>query len=104
MPAGLPSSPGRSMSGMAITSTMLPLGTRAPDFALTDHFLGLTVSLADFDDRALLVMFLCRHCPYVKHVRSAIARPRARRLGPDRGDQRERPRGVPRGRTRGAGR
>ena len=59
---------------MAITSTMLPLGTRAPDFALPDVTSGRTVSLADFDDRgALLVMFLCTHCPYVKHVRSAIA-------------------------------
>lgn len=62
------------MSGMAVTSTMMPLGTRAPDFALPDVTSGRTVSLADFDDRgALLVMFLCRHCPYVKHVRSAIA-------------------------------
>ena len=62
------------MSGMAVTSTMMPLGTRAPDFALPDVISGRTVSLADFDDRgALLVMFLCRHCPYVKHVRSPIA-------------------------------
>ncbi len=49
-------------------STMLPLGTQAPDFSLpaTD---GKTVTLADFADRrALLVIFMCNHCPYVKHV------------------------------------
>jgi len=59
---------------MAVTSTMLPLGTEAPDFALADVVSGRTVTLRDFDDReALLVMFLCRHCPYVAHVRPAIA-------------------------------
>jgi thiol-disulfide isomerase/thioredoxin len=64
----------RSMEGMAATSTMLPLGTEAPDFALTDVVSGRTVTLRDFDDQpALLVMFLCRHCPYVAHVRPAIA-------------------------------
>ncbi len=49
-------------------STMLPLGTRAPSFALpaTD---GTTVSLSDFSQHpALLVIFMCNHCPYVKHV------------------------------------
>jgi len=62
------------MSGMAATSTMLPLGTEAPDFALADVVSGRTVTLRDFDDQpALLVMFLCRHCPYVAHVRPAIA-------------------------------
>ncbi len=59
---------------MAVASTMLPLGTEAPDFSLTDVVSGGTVRLADFDDReALLVMFICRHCPYVGHVRPAIA-------------------------------
>jgi peroxiredoxin len=59
---------------MATTSTMLPLGTEAPDFTLPDVVSGRTVTLADLDDRAaLLVMFLCRHCPYVAHVRPAIA-------------------------------
>jgi peroxiredoxin len=53
---------------------MLPLGTEAPDFALADVVSGRTVTLHDFDDeRALLVMFICRHCPYVAHVRPAIA-------------------------------
>ena len=59
---------------MAVTSTMLALGTAAPDFELPDVVTGRTVRRADFDDRsALLVMFICRHCPYVGHVRPAIA-------------------------------
>jgi peroxiredoxin len=59
---------------MAVTSTMLPLGTDAPDFALADVISGRTVTLDDFKDRdGLLVMFICRHCPYVAHVRPAIA-------------------------------
>jgi peroxiredoxin len=59
---------------MAVTSTMLPLGTKAPDFALADVASGRTVTLQDFgDQQALLVMFICRHCPYVTHVRPAIA-------------------------------
>jgi peroxiredoxin len=59
---------------MALTpSTMLPLGTPAPAFSLKDTT-GRTVSLADFEDsKALLVMFICNHCPYVKHVQSGIA-------------------------------
>jgi peroxiredoxin len=59
---------------MALTpSTMLPLGTTAPDFKLPDTD-GKIVSLADFKDKpALLVMFLCNHCPYVKHVRAGLA-------------------------------
>jgi len=60
---------------MAIPSTMLPLGTKAPGFELPDVTTGRTVSLSDFEDReALLVMFICRHCPYVKHVREELAR------------------------------
>jgi peroxiredoxin len=59
---------------MAATSTMLPLGTQAPDFSLADVVSGRTVTLHDFGDaEALLVMFICRHCPYVAHVRPAIA-------------------------------
>jgi peroxiredoxin len=62
------------MAGMAVTSTMMPLGTRAPDFSLPDVVSGRTVTLRDFDDRiGLLVMFICRHCPYVAHVRPALA-------------------------------
>lgn len=58
---------------MATPSTMLPLGTTAPDFALrsTD---GATVALRDLADApALLVMFLCNHCPYVQHVQDELA-------------------------------
>jgi peroxiredoxin len=52
---------------------MLPLGTSAPDFQLPDTD-GKTVSLADFKTApALLVLFICNHCPYVKHMRSALA-------------------------------
>jgi peroxiredoxin len=59
---------------VAGTSTMLALGTEAPDFALPDVTTGRTVSRSDFDDRkALLVMFICRHCPYVRHVRAGLA-------------------------------
>jgi peroxiredoxin len=54
---------------------MLALGTKAPDFELPDVVTGRTVSVRDFDDkRALLVMFICRHCPYVRHVREELAR------------------------------
>ncbi len=61
---------------MAVPSTMLlELGTRAPDFALPDVTSGRVVALSDFEDwRALLVMFICRHCPYVRHVRPELAR------------------------------
>lgn len=55
-------------------STMLPLGTQAPDFCLPDTT-GRMVSRDDFKDSAgLLVMFMCNHCPYVKHVRTELAR------------------------------
>lgn len=60
---------------MALTdSTMMPLGTKAPDFNLTDVISGEKVSLSDFSDKkALLVMFICQHCPYVKHVEEEIS-------------------------------
>jgi peroxiredoxin len=55
-------------------STMLELGTPAPDFSLPDVVSGETVSLNDLaDKKALLVMFICRHCPFVKHVESELA-------------------------------
>ena len=55
-------------------STMLPLGTRAPDFALPDVVSGKSISLADFkNSSALLVAFLCNHCPYVKHIQAGLA-------------------------------
>ncbi len=54
---------------------MLPLGTRAPDFSLPDVVSGRTIALRDFDNKkSLLVMFICRHCPYVKHVQQELAR------------------------------
>ncbi|HWD19717.1 MAG TPA: thioredoxin family protein [Verrucomicrobiae bacterium] len=59
---------------MALTpSTMLPLGTPAPDFSLPDTQ-GKKTALADFKSApALLVAFICNHCPYVKHIRSGLA-------------------------------
>jgi len=55
-------------------SIMLPLGTEAPGFALS-NIDGRIVSLADFDQQpALLVVFMCNHCPFVKHVASELAR------------------------------
>jgi peroxiredoxin len=52
---------------------MLPLGTRAPDFSLPDVD-GRTVALSDFAGApALLVIFMCNHCPYVKHVADHLA-------------------------------
>ena len=55
-------------------STMLPLGTEAPDFRLPDTE-GKTVSREEFKDaRALLVIFMCNHCPFVKHIREGLAR------------------------------
>lgn len=57
-----------------VASTMLPLGTAAPDFALPDVASGRTVRLAEVSGKkALLVMFLSRHCPYVKHVQAEVA-------------------------------
>jgi peroxiredoxin len=59
----------------ATPSTMLPLGTPAPDFSLPDVVSGATVSVNDFADKdALLVIFLCAHCPFVVHVQSELAR------------------------------
>lgn len=59
---------------MALTpSTMLPLGSQAPDFQLPDTD-GTMVSLAGFQGKpAILVAFICNHCPYVKHVQAGFA-------------------------------
>ncbi len=61
---------------MALTpSTMLPLGTPAPEFALPDVASGTLVTPAAFADKTgLLVMFICQHCPYVQHVKEELAR------------------------------
>lgn len=60
---------------MALTeSTMLDLGTTAPDFALSDVVSGKTVRRDDFrGQKGLLVMFICTHCPYVKHIEKGLA-------------------------------
>ncbi len=56
-------------------STMLDLGTQAPAFQLPDVVSHETISLATFSDQAaLLVMFICVHCPFVKHVEKELAK------------------------------
>ena len=56
-------------------STMLPLGIAAPEFQLLDVVSGKTISLDTFSDsQALLFMFICQHCPFVKHVQSELAK------------------------------
>jgi len=57
-----------------VPSTMLPLGTRAPDFHLLEPSTGRTVALADYAaSPALVVVFLSNHCPFVKHIADALA-------------------------------
>ncbi len=57
---------------------MLSLGTAAPDFRLPDTN-GKTISLADFKDKAaLVVVFMCNHCPYVVHIRAGLAQSSSR--------------------------
>ena len=65
-----------SVDAMALTaSTMLPLGTKAPEFQLPDVVSGETISLSTFaGKKALLVMFICQHCPFVKHVKEELGR------------------------------
>jgi len=56
------------------SSTMMSLGSAAPDFSLPDTD-GKTVSLENFKDaEALLVVFMCNHCPYVKHISRGLAK------------------------------
>ncbi len=61
---------------MALTeSTMLALGTAAPEFALRDTVSNRSISVAAFEGKkALLVMFICNHCPFVKHVIDELTR------------------------------
>ena len=64
-------------------SNMLQLGTQAPVFSLPDVTTGRLITLGRFASRkAVLVMFICRHCPYVKHVQHELAR-----LGEDYADK-----------------
>jgi len=60
---------------MSLTpSTMIELGTRAPDFSLSDVCTGETIRLRDFEGRqGLLIIFMCAHCPYVKLVETELA-------------------------------
>lgn len=67
---------------MAIESSMLALGTPAPAFALPEPATGATVRLDELTGRALVVTFICNHCPYVKHVAAGLAA-----LGRDLHDQ-----------------
>lgn len=60
---------------VAVPSTMLPLGTSVPAFALPDAVSGRTLGPADVREaKALLVMFICNHCPFVKHVMAEFGR------------------------------
>lgn len=57
----------------ATPSTMLELGTKAPDFELPDTVSGDRISLEDFEEsKALLIIFMCNHCPYVKNIKEAL--------------------------------
>ena len=69
---------------MAMTeSTMLELGTHAPDFELQDVVSGKIYSLRSFEGRkGLLVMFICRHCPYIQHIKRELTQ-----LGHDYADR-----------------
>ena len=59
---------------VAVNSTMMELGTEAPAFRLPSAT-GGTVSIEDFSDAsALLVMFICNHCPFVKHIRGELVK------------------------------
>ena len=59
---------------MALTaSTMVNLGTQAPEFSLPDVVSGKTISLSNYEGRPLLVMFICQHCPFVKHIKGELA-------------------------------
>jgi len=54
---------------------MLELGTEVPDFELPDVVSGKTVSLGDFDDKkGILIIFMCNHCPYVKHIKKHLSK------------------------------
>jgi peroxiredoxin len=71
-----------SLACMAIESTMRALGTSAPHFALPEPATGATVNLDDLAGPALVVTFICNHCPYVKHVAAGLTA-----LGRDLADQ-----------------
>jgi peroxiredoxin len=70
---GLLPLPCTTVAGMAIESTMLALGTRAPSFTLPEPATSATVGLDDLPGPALVVTFICNHCPYVQHVAAGLA-------------------------------
>jgi len=72
----LPENRPRKTTDMALTpSNMLPLGTPAPDFRLPDAVSGRVLSLPELRaPQATVVMFICNHCPYVKHVNPELLR------------------------------
>lgn len=56
-------------------SSMLPLGTQAPQFSLIDAVSGNTINFnGKSDAKATVIMFICNHCPYVKHVNAELTR------------------------------
>ncbi len=56
-------------------SNMMPLGTQAPDFTLPDTVSGKDLSLQDLKgERATLIMFICNHCPFVKHIQYELVK------------------------------
>lgn len=61
---------------MSLTpSKMIPLGIKAPDFELPDTVSGKRLSLSELkSDKATVIMFICNHCPYVKHVQSGLVK------------------------------
>lgn len=59
---------------MAVSSSMLPLGTPLPRFALLDVTSGRVFDARELDGQVAIVAFLCNHCPYVKHVRSGFVK------------------------------
>jgi len=57
----------------ATPSTMMPLGTKAPDFTLPDTVSGNEVSLEELKgNKATVILFICNHCPYVKHINEKL--------------------------------
>ena len=59
----------------ATPSTMMPLGTIAPDFTLPNTVTGEMVNIQDLkSDVATMVMFICNHCPYVKHIDAQLVK------------------------------
>jgi peroxiredoxin len=57
----------------AVNSQMLELGTKAPEFSLKDAISGKTYDLKKFrGNKALLVIFICNHCPYVKLIKESL--------------------------------